>query len=570
MLDEGIDLTNAVALSFVLDSLPQLPVAVQGQIYRDILAIINRSGNNREVFRTNPSWHLSLFALTSQLMTINPPQTMARTNHSGIVRVLAKKGSQSLGADWVVDAPWSAVGGQGYQKNKNEERVFNGSSQLLSVNTSNQDLENSSKSIFSPLSMPSPNPSESLKDAWFRSSMEIYSNLLTRAMDVKAGWREIERTLSQSKTSVSVNSTVYSTPKLSEMTGTDSQKCNDIVTIKDEDDAREVVRNNTEIRGSSVARAVLSNLLSEMTVSIRAKYKDLHRLARSTRSKENQAGLDRMENILTLILSASQFILADVVCAGDDVGDLHIGRLRAHYYNEVIEEKAQLDLLILDTTASLQALEDGVFSEEDPDSPGDCSCLTSSLPRPRTDALDQDRGTFSPSRVPGNFDSAPLSARSDDSSEGKVTAARFTNYFDLAEERLVQRYGGDSCSYSPASDDLSPCSAVLSGVVNFEKTWITMNTSEAGPSPKSAEPSNESRNTDKKAPVSVDSKKSRTPSIGELLNTLKRSASNSSFEYSVCASSSTAGIDALRIHNQQSLQCNPLQCAGARILTRVG
>jgi hypothetical protein len=527
VLDEGIDLTNAVALSFVLDSLPQLPVAVQGQIYRDILAIINRSANNREVFRTNPSWHLSLFALTSQLMTLNPPQTMTRTTHSGIVRVLAKKGSRSLGSDWVVDAPWSAVGGQGYQRNKNALHSSGSSSQLLSIKTSNQDLQSSSKSTFSPLSMPSPCPSENLKDAWFRSSMEIYSNLLTRAMDVKAGWREIERTLSQSKTSVLVNSTVYSTPKLSEMTGTESQKYNDIVAIQHEDDAREVVKSNAEIRGNSVARAVLSNLLSETTVSIRAKYKDLHRLARSTRSKENQAGLDRMENILTLILSASQFILSDVICAGDDVGDLHVGRLRAHYYNEVIEEKTQLDLLIYDTTASLQALEDGVFSEEDPDSPGDCSCLTSSVPRPRTDALDQDRGTFSPSKVPGCFDSAPLSAHSEDSSEGKVTAARFVNYFDLAEERLVQRYGGDSCSYSPASDDLSPSSAILSGVVNFEKTWITMNSCETGPTPKSTESLNESKNTDKKSPVAaapaVDLKKSRSSSIGELSNTLKRS-----------------------------------------------
>lgn len=546
MLDEGIDLTNAIALSFVLDSLPQLPVAVQGQIYRDILAIINRSGNNREVFRTNPSWHLSLFALTSQLMTLNSPQTLTRTTQSGIVRVLAKHGSQALGPDWVVDAPWSAAGGQGYQRSKNAERTSS-SSQLLSEK-SNQDLESSSKSIFSSLSMPTPYPSENLKDAWFQSSMEIYSNLLTRAMDVKAGWREIERTLSQSKTTVSMNSTMYSTPKLSEMTGTDSQKYNDFETIKHEDNAREVVKSNIEIRGNSVARAVLSYLLSEMTVSIRAKYKDLHRLARSTRSKENQAGLDRMENILTLILSASQFILADVVCAGDDVGDLHIGRLRAHYYNEVIEEKTQLDLLILDTTASLQALEDGVFSEEDPDSPGDCSCLTSSVPRPRTDALDQDRGTFSPSKVPGCFDSAPLSVQSEDSSEGKVTAARFINYFDLAEERLVQRYGGDSCSYSPASDDLSPSSAILSSVVNFEKTWITMNVGDAGSTPKSTEP----LNIDKKAPVAVDPKKGRTPSLGELLQTLRRSACNTSFEYTLCISYATPAAKALRILYQQS------------------
>jgi hypothetical protein len=549
VLDEGIDLTNAVALSFVLDSLPQLPVAVQGQIYRDILAIINRSANNREVFRTNPSWHLSLFALTSQLMTLNPPQTMTRTTHSGIVRLLAKNGSRSLGSDWVADASWSAVGGQGYQRNKNAVHASNSSSQLLSVKTS--DLESSSKSVFSPLSMPSPYPSENLKDAWFRSSMEIYSNLLTRAMDVKAGWREIERTLSQSKASISVSSTVFSTPKLSERTGTDSQNSNDTVTIQHEDDAREVVKSNAEIRGNSVARAVLSNLLSETTVSIRAKYKDLHRLARSTRSKENQAGLDRMENILTLILSASQFILSDVVCAGDDVGDLHIGRLRAHYYNEVIVEKTQLDLLIYDTTASLQALEDGVFSEEDPDSPGDCSCLTSSVPRPRTDALDQDRGTFSPSKVPGCFDSAPLSAHSEDSSEGKVTAARFINYFDLAEERLVQRYGGDSCSYSPASDDLSPSSAILSGVVNFEKTWIAMNACEAGPTPKFTEPLNESKNTEKKAPVAVapavavDLKNSRSSSIGELSNTLKRSVLLQVVSAHPCLTSSS-------ILNQQS------------------
>lgn len=512
MLDEGIDLTNAVALSFVLDSLPQLPVAVQGQIYRDIISIINRSGGNREVFRTNPSWHLSLFALTSQLMVLNSPPTLTRTTLSGIVWILAQKGSQSEGPGWIVDGPWSAGEGQVSQKNKNIDHNNRENTQRLSVKTSNQDLENSSKSIFSPLSMPSPYPSENLKDAWFQSSMEIYSNLLTRAMDVKAGWKEIERTLSQSKTTVAVNSTAY-------LTATDSQRNIDNVASKQEGDAREALNSNLESRGNSVARAVLSNLLCEMTVSIRVKYKDLHRLARSTRSKENQAGLDRMENILTLILSASQYILADVCCAGDDVGDLHIGRLRAHYYNEVVEEKNKLELLIFDTTTSLEAFADGVFSEEDPDSPGDCSCLTGSLPRPRTDALDQDRGTFSPSRVPGCFDATPLSAHSEDSSDGKVTAARSLNYFDLAEERLIQRYGGESCSYSPGSEDLPPNSSIVGGFVDYEKSWITMN-SEAGSISKGSESSNESRNSDKK--TSVDSKKSRSLSIGELLTTLKR------------------------------------------------
>ena len=94
------------------------------------------------------------------------------------------------------------------------------------------------------------------------------------------------------------------------------------------------------IIGPSTARALLSHLISELTFSIKSKYKELLLLAKSTHAQDNQIGLDRMENLLTVMLSASQFALLDIQCVSRDVGDLHKGRLHTYYY-QVAWERGQ-------------------------------------------------------------------------------------------------------------------------------------------------------------------------------------------------------------------------------------
>jgi hypothetical protein len=528
VIEEGIDLTNSIALSFVLDSLPTLPVIVQGKIYRDLLSLLNRSGNNRETFRNNPSWHLSLFSLTSHLVIVNPSPVLVRVPSSDVVKKLSAVGTQEY--DWTVPAPSSGSRTKLkiYPDSLPHVPVLNmkKKSQNLSTDMST-DGELSGRSCISPLQIPSAEPSDELKDTWFLSAMEIYCDLFTRAMDMKSGWREVERTLSQSVQGSPLNIITHSIPKYSEMVGSASQRHNDMMAIQREEDRKEAYNREMEAKGCSVARAALSHLISEMTLSIRAKYKDLQRLARSTRFKENQAGLDRMENILTLVLSASQFFLSDVCCASAGVGDLHIGRLRAHYHNEVVEERSHLEALIQQSRASSQHLDpDGVLSDDDPDSPGDCSCIATAHNSRQDGSAGMDRGTFSPGGLGSGSQEfpAPLSLTFSDDMETKGYATRSSNYFDLAEERLTQKYNaGDNYSFSPNMEDLSVNVEGMSDNVDFSQSWITVGAADAQSQAKGSAFQRDIGDSNRKN--SADTKKSassRSLVTEEMLTTLKR------------------------------------------------
>ena len=532
VIEEGIDLTNSIALSFVLDSLPTLPVVVQGKIYRDIISLLNRVGNNREVFRNNPSWHLSLFCLTSHLVNVNPSAVLSRVSSFDVIKKLSSVGIQEY--NWSINTPSDS--------NRTTLKICPNSLPTSSVPVlnmkkkpanltvdMNNDGEISARSGITPLSIASAEPSEDVKDTWFLSAMEIYCDLFTRAMDMKSGWREVERTLSQSVQGSALNIITHAIPKYSQMVGTASQRHNDMIAIQREEDRKEAYNREMEAKGTAVARAALSHLISEMTVSIRAKYKDLQRLARSTRFKENQAGLDRMENILTLVLSASQFFLSDVCCASAGVGDLQIGRLRAHYYNEVVEERSNLEALIQQSRTSSQHLDaDGMLSDDDPDSPGDCSCIATSLSSkpPLDGSTGNDRGTFSPAAMGSGSQEfpAPLSLTFSDDLDSKGYLTRSSNYFDLAEERLAQKYNsGNNYGASPNTEDISSFSEGLNDNVDFSQSWITVGAADASLQSRKAASQRDLGDSGRKN--STESKKSvssRSLVTEEMLTTLKR------------------------------------------------
>ena len=355
---------------------------------------------------------------------------------------------------------------------------------LLSIDTLNLTCDSSARTMFSPLSQTSPVPTEEMKDSWYLASMEIYANLLTRAMDTKTGWREVERTLCQSLLAGAGSGDLFSPFTQPHMLVSASERQIDFETIIHEEEARDSYMKEVTCKGNTVARCILSHLISHMTMSIRLKYKDLQRLARSTRFKENQAGLDRMENILTLILSSSQFFLSNVCCASDGVGDLHIGRLRAHYYNEIVEEKAKADQLLLESKIALQSLNgniDGLPSEEDAESSSDCSCMTSAPSARKVEGGSEefDRPAFSPLGIvigAGYLDASPLSQMNSVESniEAKDGRNLSTNIFDLAEERLMQRYRGDRVSNSPGYDDIPPSTDATSSFVDFSRSWMSV------------------------------------------------------------------------------------------------
>jgi hypothetical protein len=125
--------------------------------------------------------------------------------------------------------------------------------------------------------------------------MKIYAILLRHSMFSRGGWRETERALSQA-----YDSQVY-------------QK--------------------------SFSQTVLSHTVSEISFTMKSTYRDLLKLAKSKNQQETHKAMDRMENILSFLISAAQFVLDDEICVTKGIPHWIVGKLRVRCHNQLIEEK---------------------------------------------------------------------------------------------------------------------------------------------------------------------------------------------------------------------------------------
>jgi len=133
------------------------------------------------------------------------------------------------------------------------------------------------------------------KDTMFAIGMKIYAILLRHSMFSRGGWRETERALSQA-----YDSQVY-------------QK--------------------------SFSQTVLSHTVSEISFTMKSTYRDLLKLAKSKNQQETHKAMDRMENILSFLISAAQFVLDDEICVTKGIPHWIVGKLRVRCHNQLMEEK---------------------------------------------------------------------------------------------------------------------------------------------------------------------------------------------------------------------------------------
>lgn len=302
--DEGEDMTNGVVLPIFFELLPKLPVFTQDQIYGDLLALLKHSAGNRDAFCNSPSWHLCLFGMVAQLMSRGAPQEqyggkvvnthsafaelerLANFPHSELPleraerpkfkKAISKQGE--LLRSWRSHSTSEVPANYSYDSASNASRLRKKTSGLT-VTTTNGDR--------------CVEQEEQDHDLGFALGMKIYATLLLHALAYKGGWREADRAICQSAD----NEVAY-----------------------------------------SVSQTVLSHVLNEITFSMKAKYKELQRMAKSSSVAENNEAKDRLENILCLLLSASQLSLTDQHCAISCIPNFHICKLRVHLLNELCRE----------------------------------------------------------------------------------------------------------------------------------------------------------------------------------------------------------------------------------------
>lgn len=345
------------------------------QVIQDLLAMLKHSEGNRDAFISALSWHTCMYTIMSQLIASTTPQSQIRPSIStheipfelehwdGTDNPLSPFRSEKISsatrlgvesrcesrlhycgntdastASYSSPAAamspkgkllrgWGAVGCSDSDRARDEIESGNGRHHSTGPAMSSSSPFNSDKRS-------SARESSSNPDVWFAIGMKIYATLLGHALLIEGGWRDVERTISQAfhykSLHPQLNPDTFET--LSSADADDAPVGLDAYDFDDEEEG------SLMASGKCVAQAVLSHVVSELTFSMRKIYSELSDLIR-TKIKSNIKEADnRLENILSVIISAGQFALGACATSTAGVPDLYVGRLRVTIMKELMEE----------------------------------------------------------------------------------------------------------------------------------------------------------------------------------------------------------------------------------------
>jgi hypothetical protein len=308
MSDEHEDIMNTVVLPTYFYLLPKLPLSLQSQVLTDLLALLKHSSHSRDSFVANPSWHICLYSLVSQFIR-SEGVTCGNLSTDTLIVELYKYSSNSNLESSINTSDISINDNgsnlkirDGFQKSFDLEdnnlsgslKILNGS--LLRTWNSNVAKKEKHKNIPSSKKKESSDDEQEF-DTLFAIGMKVYATLLLHALDFKSGWREIEKAISQS------------------------------YFIHNEDE-----------KSVSVSQAVLSHVVNEMSFSMKSRFDKIKKMKASKDSYENTFAMDKLDNILSLLLTVFEFSLDDKFTSGFGILHLNIGKLRVRCYNEIFEE----------------------------------------------------------------------------------------------------------------------------------------------------------------------------------------------------------------------------------------
>eukprot|EP00981_Chlorochromonas_danica_P013809 scaffold6861_cov248-Ochromonas_danica.AAC.12 len=319
--DDSFDLINPIVLPIFFDLVPKLPVFVQEMIYTDFLTILKHSSAFRQAFVNCPSWHLCMFGLVSQLTSneeaVSPPRSFHTVDISaelerwtGIdvevppLQAEEKKRLRGRSASTLLRAWNNSNASEALDRSNNNDSVHNSGRSVVIRTSPKLDGERDSLSQF---------------DLWFDLGMKVYSTLLLHALENKHGWKELDRCMALS--------------------------------ISNE--------------GYSVAQTILSHLLNEMTFKMRPKYKELQKLAKSSNTVDKEVATDKLENFLSIMLTASHVALYDQQCVCGRINHFAVCKLRVHIFNALARKTSQKKNELLKTVDTGSDLYSSTKSSDD-------------------------------------------------------------------------------------------------------------------------------------------------------------------------------------------------------------
>lgn len=305
-LDDSSEVTNAAILPVFFNILPKLSDSARSRVYGDLLALLKHGAVVRDAVSAEPSWHVCMFELMSCLII---PQPLTRY-HSGVVKSanlcqsLNHWGKFFHGSEVNFDIKNSA---NAPVRTLRQRLSITGGGLLRAWNRDSTQIpeQNDAKSI-SPESSFDLSPKNSggllkkyeqqefqsndtaAQDLNFAIGVKIQATLLLHSMESRSGWRELLFTIGQSIESKN---------------------------------------------GVAVSQAVLSHVLSELTFTMKSKYKNLQKMAKSSNYAVNQSAMTKLDNLLALILVAGLFTV-DASVASMNIHHLFIGRKRVQFLKD--------------------------------------------------------------------------------------------------------------------------------------------------------------------------------------------------------------------------------------------
>ena len=343
MDDEVQEMTNPAVLTVFFDVLPTLPIHALDRVYGDLLALLKHSEGNRDAFCRHPAWHLCLSSLTSQLIQVN--ELCSGVLHSSDICNLLEKHAVALSSEargvGSLESVWHPPRSRSVSPATTQKKSRKNSAGSREIRHSYTTAESPSQTLVanegrllrswstggSPARQPASaamkrdnlpkffdNPAAARTAAitslgnpltdqmtinlWYDIGMKIYATLLMHALDLRNGWRELEKTYSLS----------YQT-----------------------------------ITGLSVVKAAFSHVFHELTFTLRSRYRDVHRLSKSSNSEETAEATYKLENILMLILSFAIFILDVQSMAVISLPSIALARRRLSVFSDIKSQKESLD-----------------------------------------------------------------------------------------------------------------------------------------------------------------------------------------------------------------------------------
>jgi hypothetical protein len=291
LIDENTEVRNIAALPLFFQSLPKLPSVVQERVYCDLLGLLKHNSKNRDLFCQDLNWHICLYDLVGQLMAVTEGCT-TQLHQSDIVSDLQSWALfQNPGEEDAISALFSRNNGVVLDA-MTKSRIGIFPRQLMfDLPRSMSPIQSHQRKQSSPIPHNSQaSHSLSTLDMWFDIGMKIYATLLLHALDYKNGYKEIEKTISQSFDSS---------------------------------------------HGVAVSLAVFSHLLNEITFTIQSKYKDAQKKSKTGgNTEETISASNQLDNMLSVMVMLSIHFVEDDSIVGLGISDFIFAKRRL----ELLEE----------------------------------------------------------------------------------------------------------------------------------------------------------------------------------------------------------------------------------------